>query len=225
MPDPTLPAPPEPSPVPESAAAPASADPAALIDRAWDALVRAVHDRRHGFHTPVLCTLESSASGLAPDARVVVLRRVDPTLRTVIAHTDARAPKARQIQSSPSSVWVFYDPSSKMQVRARASTSLHTSGDLPDVQWQRSALSSRRCYLAPRPPGTPSDAPDVNLPEHLRDVTPSADQAAPGRANFSVMLARVHEVDVLHLAHDGHLRALARYADDGRCTSVAWLAV
>lgn len=204
-------------------------DPDELRRRAWEALARAVADRRHPFHQPVIATVRDDR----PEARTVVLRRVfppgerHPTRGLLIAHTDARSPKVDDLRRRPALAWLFYDPGTRLQLRVR-STALVLTHDNPSDEgvtaglhaeaWARTAPFARRCYLAPFPPSSTLAEHHHNLPDALVGRAPTPDESAPGIANFAVIAALVEEIDLLDLHHDGHVRALV--AEHG----TAWLA-
>jgi hypothetical protein len=186
------------------------------VEQAWTELARASHDRKHGFHLPTLCTLDSE--GL-PTARVVVLRRAMRERAMLLAHTDVRSDKARallaQHDQSGACCMVFYDGAKRLQLRVRGVVTLHTQGPLALMQWTASTLSSRRCYLAPHAPGSVQEHDDPNLPEHLRGTTPTSDEARAGRENFAVLACSVRTIDMLHLGAMGHSRCRWRHDENG----------
>jgi pyridoxine/pyridoxamine 5'-phosphate oxidase len=185
-----------------------------ILRSCWDELGRGVVDRRHGFHVP---TLASIACDGAPCSRAVVLRRVDAERCEIQCHTDARSGKVAEFARDPRVAWHFYDESRKLQLRVSAVAEFIVHGPRADDAWAASALSSRRCYLAPRAPGSVCDAPSPNLPEAVRDRRPTEEETLPARANFGVVLTRATAIDWLSLASDGHQRA--RFTRDA---SGAW---
>lgn len=191
----------------------------AIFGMVWDGLAQACRVATDGWHTPTLCT--STAAG-APAARTVVLRAVDPTQSTIGCHTDLRAPKVVEIRHNPRVAWVFYDASSRRQLRVTGHAEVLTEGPDVDAAWARTAASSRRCYLAPRPPSARADAASPNLPEAVRHHVPSLPETESGRAVFAVVRCRADALDWLHLRHDGHVRAGFHRDDAGRWNA-AWL--
>lgn len=187
-----------------------------FLDAAWTHLVRGVKDRKHGFHQPVLATVDDDG----PRARVVVLRAVDRDSGTVTCHTDRRSGKT--MQTHDGAAWCFYDKSSRLQVRAVGEIEIVTEGELYEERWAASRLASRRCYLAPFTPGVELDEAHPNLPDELRDRDPDQAESEAGRANFAVALTTLYELDVLHLAHDGHRRA--RWIRNGAEWAGSWVA-
>lgn len=193
----------------------------AILGDAWARLLSGAASGRHAFHTPVLATV---GDGGEPDARVVVLRRVDPAERVLICHTDARSPKLLQLRDRPRAAWCFYDASAKLQLRCWGVTTTHTGDAMADERWAASAPSSRRCYLAPHPPGEPSPTPSPNLPEAVRGRVPEVDETLPGRAHFAAIRTVIDRIDWLYLAHDGHRRACFSWSERGERTD-RWLHV
>ena len=195
----------------------------ALLDLAWHHLAHAVTTAHHGFHLPTLCTLGLDQR---PAARIVVLRRFDLAERAVMCHTDRRAPKVLEIEADARASWVFYDGPSRLQLRASGVVKMHTGDALADTQWEASNLSSRRCYLAPRRPGSAVDHPSPNLPPEVRDQVPVEAATLPGRANFAVLRCVIESLDVLHLHHAGHHRAQFTWPHDPSLPPrMSWLEV
>ena len=186
---------------------------------AWDSLSRAALDRRSGFHVPALAT-----TGLdgAPCVRSVVLRMVLPERGEIHCHTDVRSAKVAEVARDPRVAWHFYAPELKLQMRISAIAVLDAVGPFADEGWARSALSSRRCYLAPRAPGTPCDGPSPNLPPGILDRRPTEEETVPARANFGVIVTSATSIDWLHLASEGHQRARFTKSADG-AWSGSWL--
>lgn len=178
----------------------------------WNELGRGVVDRRHGFHVPTLSTIGLDG---APCARAVVLRRIDAERGEIQCHTDVRSGKAAEIARDARVAWHFYDESRKLQLRVSATAEVLVHGAVADDAWARSAVTSRRCYLAPRAPGAVCDAPSPNLPEGVRDRRPTDEETLPGRANFAVVLTRATAIDWLYLASEGHQRARFTRGADG----------
>jgi pyridoxamine 5'-phosphate oxidase len=177
---------------------------ASTLSDLWNELGRGVVDRRHGFHVPVLAT--HGVDG-APQARAVVLRRVLPESFEIHCHTDLRSGKVAEILADQRVAWHFYDEGRRLQLRIAARAEVVATDARVDEAWARSAVTSRRCYLAPRAPGSVCDAPSPNLPEGVRDRRPTEEETLPGRANFALVVTRAMSVDWLHLASEGHQRA------------------
>lgn len=195
-------------------------DPLADILRStWNELSRGVVDRRHGFHVPVVATLGLDG---APQARAVVLRRVIAEAGEICCHTDIRSGKVAEIRANARVAWHFYDEGRKLQLRIAALAEVVADGPRADEAWSRSAVTSRRCYLAPRASGEVCDAPSPNLPEAVRDRRPTEEETQPGRANFALVVTRATAIDWLYLASEGHQRARFALGADGSWQG-AWI--
>ncbi|MEM1062104.1 MAG: pyridoxamine 5'-phosphate oxidase family protein [Planctomycetota bacterium] len=180
-----------------------------LWERIWDELHQAVVRGKHRWHTGVFATVED---GL-PRPRTVVLRHADREDFTLGLHTDRRAPKVAAIALEPRIGWLFYDTNRRVQVRVDGTARVLVDGPEFERAWADTGLSSRRCYLAPHPPG--DDLPTgVNLPEDFRDADPTFAQSEAGRDNFAVVRTRVDRLEWLSLCHSGHRRAV--FEPDGR---------
>ena len=187
---------------------------AALLESAGGALERGAADRRDPFHGPVLGTRGGSSWGL----RTVILRRVIRAERVLIAHSDARAGKIREIRENPEIGWVFYSGISKVQIRAHGRATIHADDALADRQWNASQIWSRRSYLVDEP-GTPLDAPGSGAPSDLEGRPPTHEEAERGRVNFAVIRCVVDRLDWLQIDPRGHRRAAFSWDESGAVTA------
>lgn len=172
-----------------------------LEDRAWSELQLSTQNRRHPFRTGTLATV----SEWGPEARTVVLRRVERGLLGF--NTDLRAPKVAEMRACSAVTFLFYGFQLKLQIRARGHATIHHEDEVARLAWEKSALLSRRCYLAPHAPGHPSAEPDTNLADHLLGREPTEEESAPGFQNFVAVQVHVSNLDVLTLEFEGNLRA------------------
>ena len=172
---------------------------------------------RDPFHWPVLGT--KGCDG--PNLRTVILRRVMVSERILVCHTDARAPKVREIVASERVAWLFYHPKKKIQLRITGSAALHTDDRFADDQWAATGATSRLSYGTTDAPGTPLDAPSSGLPDVLLRTLPSLFQTRRYRRNFMSVACRIESIDWLILRPSGNLRA--RFSWDGSGRSSTWL--
>ena len=175
---------------------------AAVLADVWLRLEDAADGARSRWHLPTLATVADGR----PQARVVVLQHVDRQRRTLAWHCDGRSPKAAQVAADPHVALLFYDAPARLQVRVQGVATLHAEDAIADAGWAATRLDSRRCYLAPHPPGTPADGPAGNLPADL-DGNPDERRSEAGRANFAVARCRIERLDWLLLNARGHRRA------------------
>jgi 3-hydroxyisobutyrate dehydrogenase len=190
-----------------------------IHEQIWAALVRGAADRKDEFHTPVVATVRSSSddtgkgTGIvtSPEMRVVVLRKAIPESREVWFHTDTRTEKMNDLRANPRCSLLFYHPRKQFQIRVAAIATLHTDDAVADVQWERTALASRRCYCGEETPGAASAEMSSGLPPFLRTRQPSVEESMAGRVNFGVVRCVVQRIEWLLLHHEGHRRAEFSY--------------
>ncbi|MEK8031875.1 pyridoxamine 5'-phosphate oxidase family protein [Ideonella sp. DXS29W] len=158
--------------------------------RLWAELGSAARDKAHPWRTPVLATV-GGAHGA--DGRVVVLREVDESQRSVVFFTDARSPKVEQISRQPQGTLVMWSAPLGWQLRLGVHLQIETSGLAVSSHWARLRMTrAAQDYLAPRPPGTALTA----LPQR------------ESRAHFALVTAQVLTMDWLWLDPAGHRRAV-----------------
>ncbi|MET4131560.1 pyridoxamine 5'-phosphate oxidase [Porphyrobacter sp. MBR-155] len=178
-------------------------------------LIRAARDRKSPMQTPVIVTGDV-------DARVMVLRAFDRESGRLRLHTDARSPKAQVIAADPRVAVLFYDRDAKIQIRARGTGQIITTGPQLDSAWATSTNFARRCYLG-EGPGAPSQHPTSGLPSEFEGVEPDDAQLIPARENFALLMITITALDWLYLAHTGHIRAQFTRADGGAEWQGRWV--
>lgn len=189
----------------------------AILASAWTLLERGAADAAEDAHWPVLATVDArDPERPVPDARVVVLRRVDAAARVLEVHSDARAHKLAQLAAAPRACIALHDRRRELQLRLWADASAHAGDALARRAWDALGRASRRAYLAPRTPGEPVAAPDPNLPEAFVDRLPEPAESEPGFARFAVIALRVTSLEWLRLGRAGHQRARFDWPADGR---------
>jgi pyridoxamine 5'-phosphate oxidase len=196
---------------------------AAIYDDLWTRLEQGSADRRHPFHTPVLATRGESGD---PDLRTVVLRRVDRALRVICCHTDSRAPKVREIQSSERVAWLFYEPASGVQIRAHGRCTVHSGAEdaIACETWRGVHPDSRVCYAAPHAPSCELQQWESNQSPNAREIAltqPTSVDVPPD--TFAVLATVLDSIEWLDLHHDGHQRVRFTLSDSAS-PSAQWLA-
>ena len=189
------------------------------LETAWILLSWAATDRRSPMHTPVLANtgIDGTAS-----ARTTVLRHVDRQNRRLRIHTDMRSPKVEQLAQRPQCQVVAYHPGHKVQLRMGGNAKIHNADSAARDFWSQTSLSSRRCYLAEHPPGTPSPVPTSALPDVVSGRVPDESESEPGFGQFAVLLITIDSLEWLYLAARGHRRARFSWTADNGLKS-KWL--
>ena len=159
----------------------------------WKELGRASVDRHHAWRTPVLATVGCDGS---PNARTVVLRKVDTNQQTLYFYTDARSAKVSELTKEPKAVLAFWSGRLNWQLRVKVEISVATDGPELQALWQRVQQSASAAdYLATEAPGTE------------RTTGFSTAQNLSGDHHFALLNAQVLQMDWLELGHGAHRRA------------------
>jgi hypothetical protein len=187
-------------------------DLAAALETTWRLLTRGAADRRSPMHTPVVASVTAEGR---PDARVMVLRAADRTGAKLRFHTDARSPKCLALDGRPVSV-LAYHPGEAVQLRLSGTARIVTHGADIDSIWTNSTPFARRCYMVEAAPGTPRATAGSGLPADVEGRKPELVELVPARANFALVMIDITAIDWLHLAQDGHRRAVFAAADGWR---------
>ena len=180
-----------------------------LENDCWLRLVNGTLRSKDAFHTACVGTLKGNEISL----RTVVLRKAIPSEKLLYFHTDIRSLKWNELKANNTISMLFYNFSSRIQLRITGFATMHNEDDLTDIAWQKTGLNSRRSYLTTIPPSSLLDFPskgfeESNKPESLLQIESEA-----GRKNFGVIKVHVHSMDWLWLNHAVHHRALFDYVN------------
>ncbi len=180
-----------------------------LLEDIWARLQKSTHQSKNAFKTGVLAS--QSSEGISQ--RTVVLRKVNPSQRSLLIHTDTRSPKVAQIQANPQVSWLFYDDKRKWQYRMLGRATIHQGDLICEELWQASGPGSLKIYLTAFPPGAPLSVPGTGIPPALEDKMLHREDVAPGKANFCAIRTEIHLIDWLYLDRQGHRRAQFNYVE------------
>ena len=173
-------------------------------DRMMGALEHGAEDRNDAMHTLAFSTLSLEGN---PATRTVVLRAFDRKRRCIRFHSDIRSTKVKELKQDPRVSVLFYHPAQKIQIRARGQAVLHSDDAMADDLWEHLWVLGRRCYMAPRAPGSHAAKPSPNLPLEWMDQKPSMEASESGRPNFCVIEVILSHLEWLELGFQGHTRA------------------
>lgn len=173
----------------------------------WQALEDATASPKDPWRTAAL----ASSGGDGAHVRSVILRAVRPRQRELEFHTDSRSMKVGQIRTAPWVEWLFYNPVTKIQVRAGGVARIHTDDDVAEAAWARVPENSRAQYLRLCHPG------------HVLAASQRCSKPGPvpPKPAFAVVITHVELLDWLWLHPDGHLRAAFEWSHHGH--SAHWL--
>ncbi|MEM6842116.1 MAG: hypothetical protein AAF944_10955 [Bacteroidota bacterium] len=181
-----------------------------ILDHVWGMLLRGGADGKHPYHFPSFATFHHQ-NGV--EQRTVVLRKANRELRQLICYSDSRTQKVAAIQASREAHWLFYDHSSKEQIRAKVLTEIHQQDEKSGERWETIPPKSRGDYLGPNPPGTSTDQYTDNLPEDFKEQ-PTRENTEVGYGNFALIVSTVYQLDFLKLSREGHLRAQFSWSEN-----------
>ena len=182
----------------------------ALEKDCWLRLVNGAIKSRDPFHTPCVATIDSCEVNM----RTVVLRKALPTLRELRFHTDTRSNKWKELAINNSISALFYDASSRIQLRIKGKAELHFNNDITAEAWTKTALSSRRCYLTNESPSSFSAIPTSGLTEKIEQENFTLEESEVGKEHFGIVAIQVQSIEWHFLHHAGHRRAYFNYALD-----------
>lgn len=173
----------------------------------WNRLVNGAIKSRDAFHTPCVGSIGNGEVSM----RTVVLRKALPLERVLRFHTDIRSRKWKELSLNKSISALFYDASARIQLRVKGKAKLHFDDDITSEAWQKTSLSSRRCYLTPYPPSSFSDIPTSGLSENIEQEKFTLEESEVGQEHFGIVAIHVNSIDWLWLNHAGHRRAFFDY--------------
>jgi len=163
---------------------------------AWSLLEAGIKDRKSYFHTPVVIS-KSKLGTVSP--RTMVLRGVNQTALELQFHTDRRSNKVNEIALNKIGAILVYDMATKVQVRIEAEFRIVNNANTLEERWSKMGSMSKECYAVSKPPGF-----EVQDPSNLEFDDDGAD-------NFSILSAKVLQMEWLYLCYKGNRRALFDY--------------
>ena len=173
----------------------------------WQRLITGAQKSRHPFHTPSVASFTKEGISL----RTVVLRKAIIESRELRFHTDIRSPKWEEFSLNPTTSALFYDANERIQLRIKGQAVLHVDNEITEKAWEKTTLSSRRCYLTEFSPSSLTDQPTSGLAEALEQENFSMEESESGYQNFGIVSIKVQSIDWLWLNHAGHRRAYFDY--------------
>ena len=189
-----------------------------VLDSLFEMINRGVTESKDDFHTMVFSNFQNSKV----ESRCVILRNFDREQKLLIFNTDIRSPKVAAIRKNPETQCLFYSFREKTQLRISTESTVHYNDDLHRIGWNKTAVSSRKCYLTKYKPSQYIETMDDGIPNHLIGRIPTSDESQPGKINFAVISNRIISIDWLYLSSKGHNRA--RYDFNNGSIKKSWLA-
>lgn len=181
-----------------------------LENDCWIQLLNGAIKSRSPFHTPCVATLKDGALSI----RTVVLRKAFPLLKELQFHTDIRSSKWKELQNNDSISALFYDATTRVQIRVMGKAILHFNDVIASEAWQKTTLSSRRCYLTQASPSSFSAIPTSGLTENIEQEKFTLAESEAGAKYFGIVSIQVESMEWLWLNHAGHRRAFFDYINN-----------
>ena len=178
-------------------------NPQLIYNNIKELLTVGVKNRKHSFHTPVFSNIDEHNS---VNSRVVVLRKFNVEDLKLNFHTDNRSPKIEELKKNNLSNFVFYDFNIKVQLRIKTKSIINNQNDIAKIEWEKTLLFSRKCYLSKKAPSSETTLPEDGIPKHLKGLEPSKEESEKGFDNFAVIENQIKSIDWLYLDSSGHRR-------------------
>ena len=178
-----------------------------LEQDAWDRLFIGATKSRDSFHTPCVATINQGDVSI----RTVVLRKAIPSTKELRFHTDIRSRKWAELEQNNSISALFYDASARIQLRVKGKAILHVNNEITSEAWQKTTLSSRKCYLTAFSPSSFTESSTSGLAEDIEQENFNLLESEVGQKNFGIVSIKVESIDWLWLNHAGHRRAFFDY--------------
>ena len=117
--------------------------------------------------------------------------------------------------------FVFYDYKTKVQLRIKTNSLIHYDDNIALAAWNKTNLSSRKCYLSQKAPSSNTNLPEDGIPDSLRGIDPDKQESELGFKNFAVISNKIKSIDWLYLSSLGHKRL--RIEINEKKTEYQWL--
>lgn len=176
-----------------------------LIEDCWRMLFRPTQDKNSTLRTPAVVTVGMNEK---PQARTVVLRKVDKERRLLRFYSDFRAEKISDLQRNPELLWLFYDRKHQIQLRVRSQTEIHHQDELCRQIWDNTPVPQRKNYCTQVPPATPATEATNGLADDWQENTEAH------FSNFTVIDSTAFSIDFLFLHPDLQHRARFDWQDE-----------
>jgi hypothetical protein len=182
------------------------------LAHAWSLLEDGSSNRRSAFHTPSVASLDRDG---APTQRVMILRQVNRSLRTLRFNTDMRSAKVSEWLEDRRASVLAYSADEKIQIRLNGVMSLDPASETADAVWTDMRDQSRVCYSQPAAPGALVASPDEWQPPSALALDDP--RAGAARAHFCVLHFAITRLDFVFLSVRGNRRARFAWPNGELC--------
>jgi pyridoxine/pyridoxamine 5'-phosphate oxidase len=164
-------------------------DLAAMLDFAWQRIIRGVHDRHAAARHPTLATV--SVQGW-PQARTVVLRKAYRSSARLEIHTNLYSTKVSELRAMPVAALHVWDAGCRLQTHLSADVIVCSGNEVRET-WAALPDHSRSTFSSRSIPGS-------SISESL------AYEAEPDPNAFAIVYLDIQTIDLLYLGSQ-HRRA------------------
>ena len=191
----------------------------ASIDKdVWDHLAGASVQSDHDLRYLSLATL---SDGKVPVIRLLVLRGLNKSDRTLIFHTDTMSEKWLELTAYPKASALGFSAEKGEQFRFEGGVELYApSTELNQSEWDKLSVWSQNTYCG-GPPGEETQAPSLDLQKDLQP--PSDSELERGRSRFGVLKFKANNLDWFRLQRSDNRRAKFFYNASGGIEKARWI--
>lgn len=173
-----------------------------LSSEVWQRLAAAADRKDHSLR---LITLASVDQRDQPDARILVLRGVEPVHGRLWFYSDSRAEKIAQLRRRPAVCLVAYDIPDGVQLRMTGCSRIHTNDVVVVRHWEQLDLATRYEYQVAPVPGSALNRNDPIRRHHHEQFEEGAMDSQ--QQNFAVIEVTIDFIDWLQVNVRGDRRA------------------
>ncbi|WP_420413129.1 pyridoxamine 5'-phosphate oxidase family protein [Roseibium sp.] len=188
---------------------------AEIETQAWMSLKAAAEDPQSAFR---YLTLSSVDQWNKPQARVVVLRQAEHTIRSLEFHTDLRSSKWQELSKNPSVTVLGYCSDTRTQLRFSGTAELFgPQSEKAESAWEALPPWTRTTYQG----GPPGD--ELAFEQNDRAISAAPEPDAAGKDCFGVISFTASSLDWFQLQRKNNKRALFRYSGSDEQISSCWV--
>ena len=181
-----------------------------VLESLYEMINRGIQDGKDDFHTMIFSNIQNNKV----ESRCVIVRDFNKEKKTLFFNTDVRSPKVEAIRKNPETHCLLYHFKDKIQLRLSTYSSVHQADEVHNSAWEKTSISSRKCYLTKYSPSQFIESSDDGIPDHLIAKIPTLKESELGKANFAVIVNQIISIDWLYLSSKGHRRARYDLSND-----------
>ena len=173
-----------------------------IFKREIEFLLDGVTNILNPYHFFYLSTINNDE----PSIRTIVNRGIDKEPFSIYFNADYRSPKIKNLLKNNKCSILFYDNKRKIQIRANCKSLINYKNKISKINWDKTPLQSRKCYMGKFKPSQQLNEWHPNFPIKYLKCDPDRKDSNSGYENFTIVKLAVQTIDLLELHHDGHIR-------------------